>query len=115
MFYTNPFKAKIYRDHEDLLTHFDHMLSPYPATRHWIWVIDGDGFDTDHILEVRAGMALLGLLTEKYLGHLKEIRIINPSVHMTVLLKVVMPFLNDSIRRLLRVMDDRAYSILEFL
>lgn len=116
VFYTNPYKAKIYRDHEDLVTHFDHMLAPVLSThRRWLWVIDGEGFDTDHIVEVRVGLTLLRLLTDKYLGSLQDIRIINPSVHLSVLLKVVLPFLQENVRRMIHVMEDRAYSILEFL
>ena len=114
-FYTNPAKAKIFKDHEDLYTHFEHMLALVTEKKQWIWIIDGDGFDTDHLLEVRTGMAIIQLITEQYVRSLREIKIINPSVHLRVLLKVVLPFLHEELRQRIRILEDRPYSILEFI
>lgn len=117
IFYSNPAKAKIFRDHEDLFTHFEHMLARVDG-KHipaWSWVVDGDGFDTDHLFEVRTGINILELITQKHVNTLKEIIVINPSVHLKVMLKVILPFLHETLRQKMRILDDRTYSILEFM
>ncbi len=114
-FYTNPAKAKIFKDHEDLVTHFEHMLALVTPQKKWVWILDGEGFDTDHLVEVRTGIALTNLISDHHLPTLKEIKIINPSVHLRVILKVIMPFLQDGLREKMRLLEDRPYSILEFL
>lgn len=114
-FYTNPAKAKIFKDHEDLLTHFEHMLATVTPAKKWIWIFDGDGFDIDHVVEVRTGLNIINLITEKHLDTLKEIKIINPSIQLKVILKVILPFINDGLKPKFKILDDRAYSILEFI
>lgn len=113
-FYTHPSKAKNFKDHENIVAHMKHMLERIGPQKKWHWIIDGDGFDTDHLVEIRTGMELLQLVTA-HVSTLLHIHVINPSVHLKVLLKVITPFLNDIIRPKLKWMDDRPYSILEFL
>jgi hypothetical protein len=114
-FYTNPAKAKIFKGNEDLLIHFEHMLALVTPAKRWVWIIDGDGFDTDHIVEVRLGLSIIKLITEKHMDTLQEIKIINPSIHLKVILKVILPFLNDGLKPKFKMLDDRPYSILEFI
>lgn len=115
IFYSNPAKAKIFKDHEDLLSHFEHMLALVTPAKQWVWIFDGDGFDTDHLLEVRLGLSIIELISEKHLSTLREIKIINPSVHLKVILKVILRFVSDGLRQKINIKDDRPYSILEFI
>lgn len=114
VFYTNPAKAKIYKDHEEIVAHFDHTLERLGG-RKWIWIFDGDGFDTDHMMEIKTGKNLATIIMEKYGDSLQEIKIINPSVHVKVIMKVIMPFLDKKVVSKIKMLDDRAYSILEFI
>lgn len=113
-FYTNPAKAKIFKEHEGLLEHFEHMTAQN-ATKKWKWIVDGEGFDTDHMFELEAGIALLKIFTETYRNHLQEVIVINPSVHMKILLKLMSRFVDEEFQKKMKVMDDRTYSVLEFL
>ncbi len=113
-FYTNPAKAKLYKDTEGILSHYDHALG-HIGEKRWIWIFDGDGFDTDHAMEIRTGQGIATLLTEKYSNNLVEIKVINPSIHIRVILKVIKPFLSDLITSKLKILDDRTYSVLEFV
>jgi len=112
-FYTNPVKAKIYKDHEEIVAHFDHTLERLGG-RKWIWIFDGDGFDTDYVMELNAGKNLANII-EKYANSLQEIKIINPSIHVKVIIKVVLPFFNNTIVSKVKMLDDRTHSILEFI
>lgn len=114
MFYTNPAKARIFKEHEGLLDHFEHMMAQN-ATKKWKWIFDGEGFDTDHMFEREIGMAILELLTVRYGSQLQEVVIINPSIHIKIILKTVFHFLDEAFKAKVRVKDDRTYSILEFI
>lgn len=113
-FYTNPAKAKIYKDHEEIVSHFDHSLERLGGKK-WVWIFDGDGFDTDHVMEIKTGKNLASIIMDKYGDSLHEIKIINPSVHVKVIIKLIMPFFNNKIVSKIKMLDDRTYSILEFL
>lgn len=114
IFYTNPAKARIFKEHEGLIEHFDHMMAQN-ATKKWRWIIDGDGFDTDHMFEMSLGMSIMDLLTNKYGRQLQEVVIINPSIHIKIILKTVFRLLDETFQAKVHVKDDRTYSILEFI
>lgn len=113
IFYTNPSKAKD-KDTESIINHFDIELEKL-VNKKWIWVFDGDGFETEHALEIRTGQGLSTLINDKYGNILEEIKIINPSIHMKVALKLMKPFMSDLIKSKIRLLDERVYSILEFM
>lgn len=113
-FYTNPAKAKIYKDHEEIVSHFDHTLERLDG-RKWVWIFDGDGFDTDHIMDIKTGKNIANVIIDKYGDSLQEIKIINPSIHVKVIIKVIVPFFNNKIVSKIKILDDRTYSILEFI
>lgn len=114
IFYTNPAKAKIFKEHEGLVEHFEHMMAQN-VSKKWKWIFDGDGFDTDHMFEMSLGMAILDLLTKRYGDQLHEVVIINPSIHIKIILKTVFRFLDETFQAKVHVKDDRTYSILEFI
>jgi hypothetical protein len=114
IFYSNPAKAKIFKEHEGLLEHFEHMAAQN-ANKKWKWIFDGEGFDTDHMFEMEAGIALLKIFTEKYRNQLQEVIIINPSVHVKILVKLLGRFVDEDFQTKMKMLDDRTYSVLEFL
>jgi hypothetical protein len=44
-----------------------------------------------------------------------EIKVINPTIHLKVLLKVIQPFMEEGLKAKLTVLDDRPRSVLEFI
>ena len=113
IFYTNPAKVNKEYHSQEIIQHYTHRLHDKGA-KPWIWIFDGAQFDTDHIMELRTGQGIAELLK----GHcdtLIEIKVINPTIHLKVLLKVIQPFMDDSLRAKLNVLDDRQRSVLEFI
>lgn len=114
IYYTNPTKAKLYTDTEGILTHYDNALKQV-GNKKWIWIFDSDGFDMKHALEVKTGIGIAELLTDKYANNLVEIKIINPTWHIKTMLKAVMPFLDKVTRDKIKILKDRYYSVVEFV
>ena len=112
-FYTHPSKVKKEYSADAIIHHYTHRLDE-KGSKPWIWVFDGAQFDTDHIMDLQTGQGIADLLK----GHsetLIEIKVINPTIHLKFLLKVIQPFMEDSLRAKLCIVDDRPRSILEFL
>jgi CRAL/TRIO domain len=114
VFYTNPSKAKDHNDTEGILRHYDRALAQI-GDKKWIWIFDGDGFESEHALEISTGRGIAALINEKYGNTLEEIKIINPTIHIKVILKLIRPFMSDLIESKIRMLDDRPYSVLEFI
>jgi len=114
VFYTNPAKAKQYNDVEGILSHYDNALLQIGKKR-WTWIFDGDGFETEHALEIKTGQGIAALINEKYGNTLEEIKIINPTIHIKVAMKLIVPFMSDLIKSKIRMLDDRPYTVLEFI
>ena len=114
VYYTHP--SKVQKDHpaDHIIQHYAHRLQEKGA-KSWVWVFDGSQFDTDHIMELRTGQGIAELLQGIHGDTLREINIINPTVHLKVLLKVIRPFIADPLLAKLHVLDDRPRSVLEFL
>jgi uncharacterized protein (DUF433 family) len=114
VYYTNPAKVKQKYSPEEIIAHYRYMLSEKgPAP--WVWVFDGTGFDTDHIMELKTGEGIAELLETFHMTTLQDINIINPSVHLKVLWKVIRPFMSDALKAKVRILDDRPRSVLEFM
>jgi hypothetical protein len=113
LFYTNPTKAKLYNDTEGILNHYENALASIGEQK-WAWIFDSEGFDLKHAMEVVSGIGI-AKLTVKYGKNLQEIKIINPTWHIKTMLTVIWPFLSDEIRDKIKLLDDRYYSLLEFI
>lgn len=113
-FYTHPSKVKREYPADDIIHHYAHRLEE-KGSKSWTWVIDGSQFDTDHIMELRTGQGIAELLKGQHSDTLQEIKVINPTIHLKLLLKVVQPFMEDALRAKVSIMDDRPRSVLEFL
>ncbi len=115
VFYTHPSKVKKEYPPEDIITHYRHRLDEKGDNKRWVWIFDGSQFDTDHIMELKTGQGIAELLKGRHGDSLIEINVINPTIHLKVLLKVIQPFMEDGLKAKLTVLDDRPRSVLEFL
>jgi hypothetical protein len=114
IYYTNPTKAKLYKDIDGILSHYDNALAQV-GNKKCIWIFDSDGIDLKHALEVKTGSGIAKLLTDKYADNLVEVKIINPTWHIKSMMTVVWPFLSESTKNKVKILADRYYSVLEFV
>jgi hypothetical protein len=114
VFYTNPAKVNPSPPADAILQHYHQRLNEIGA-KPWLWIFDGANFDTDHIMELRTGQGIAELLQGPAGQTLREIVVINPTVHLKVLLKVIQPFIADAVLAKLSVKDDRVRSVLEYM
>jgi len=114
IFYTHPSKVKTEFSPDDIIHHYRHRLQEN-GSKKWVWVFDGANFDTDHIMELKTGQGIAELLAGVHGELLTEIKIINPTVHLKVLLKVIKPFMEDAVIAKLNILDNRPHSVLEFM
>ena len=113
-YYTKPSKVKQYDNANDVLKDYNKILDHLGKNK-WIWIIDGDEFEIRYSLEMQTGMGLAKLITGEHGENLQEIRIVNPTLCVRLLLKMALPFLNDTTRSKVNILTDRYYSLLEFL
>jgi len=114
VYYTHPSKIKQGYSSDQVIVHYRHTLMERGGKR-WTWVLDGAGFDTDHIMDIKTGQGILDLLDAHQLALLDEVHIINPSLHLKILLRVISPFMNDTLLSKIKLREDRTRSILEFI
>lgn len=114
VYYTHPSKIKTEYPADHIIAHYTHRLQE-KGQKPWIWIFDGSQFDTDHIMELNTGVGIAELMKGLHTETLLEIRIINPTIHLKVLLKVIQPFMEEALKAKLNVMDDKIRSVLEFL
>jgi hypothetical protein len=100
IFYCCPSKAKYYNDNEGILEHYDGMLKDN-GDKPWIWIFDSKGFSMKHAINLSLAKNLAILINVKYSKNLKKIIIINTTWHINITLKCVMPFLDDSVSKLI--------------
>lgn len=114
-FYTQPSQGKLYDDKEGILLHVDNALKMI-GNKKWRCIVNGDGFDMKHAMQVSIGSELLKLFLGKYGEHLEEVKIINPSWHIMGIIKALPMMIDDpSAIKKVKILDDRMYSILEFV
>jgi hypothetical protein len=98
-FYTCPAKASRYDDADGILNHYDGVLSENQGN--WVWVFDSKGFGLKHLAEVRVGIRLAKLITDKFSVGLKRIVILNATWHIKTVVEIVSPFLSAKTRSLI--------------
>jgi hypothetical protein len=113
-FYTHPSRVRKAYVAEQIIQHYTHCLKE-KGEKKWVWIFDGAQFDTDHVMELQTGQGIAELLKGAHGESLIEIKVINPTIHLKVLLKVIQPFMEDGLRAKLTILDDRPRSVLEFL
>jgi CRAL/TRIO domain len=114
IFYTKPAMAGKYNDTAGFIAHMDHALHSI-GNKKWMLLFDGDGFESKHVLALEAARDKLPMFENKYGEHLQQVVFINPSWHVKLGVKAVMLVLHDKIKSKLKLLDDRVYSVLEFL
>jgi hypothetical protein len=100
VFYTCPAKAKYYNDYDGIMAHYDGMLNDN-ADKPWIWIFDSNGFSLEHAINIKLAKDLALLINNKYSKNLKKIIIVNPTWHINISLKVVLPFLDKRVSDLI--------------
>lgn len=113
-YYTKPSTISDYDTPEEVLHDFNDILD-HLGTNKWAWIIDSDGFELTLSLDMKTSRGFASLLSGKHAENLQEIRLINPTLCIRMILKLIMPFLQDSTRKKVKILSDRYYSLLEFL
>ena len=114
VYYSKPSQAKRYDDTEGILAHIDKTMALYQGKK-WVCIIDCDGFDAKYTLEIKTGMGIVDLLMNKYVDTMVEVKVINPTIYVSGLMKVLTTMVNEEKTSKITVLDDRPYSILQFI
>jgi len=102
VFYTCPAQAKYYNDYDGIMSHYDGMLND-----------NSKGFSVEHSLNIKLAIDLAKLITNKYSHNLKKLIIVNPTWHINSILKIVLPFLDDKVKKLIFKSNQNFKTILE--
>lgn len=115
IFYAKPSAAKLYKDKdkEGIITHIDNTLKA--NKKRWACIVDADDFDIRHATEFEAGRGIVELLISKYYETCESITVINPTWHVNGCIKFAELFVSPEMMKKLNVLDNRRYSILEFI
>ncbi len=97
IYYTCPSKAKLYFDYEGIIKHYDGVLSEIPSHKKWVWIFDSFNFNLNHFIELKVGIELAKLISNKFSDNLQKIIVINPTIYTSITYKVVKPFLGNKI------------------
>ena len=114
VYYSKPSQAKRYDDTEGILAHIDKTMALYQGKK-WVCIIDCDGFDAKYTLEIKTGMGIVDLLMNKYVDTMVEVKVINPTIYVSGLMKVLTTMVSEEKTSKITVLDDRPYSILQFI
>lgn len=101
--YTKPSDAKLYNDIDGILDHYMGVLSDIPSGKEWEWVFDGDGFTLTHAMEFTLAIKMAKMITDNFSHNLRSIRVINPTMFISITVNTVWPFLNKHMRDLIRI------------
>ena len=109
-YYTCPSQAILYYDVEGILNHYKGVLSEIPKDKEWIWIFDSFGFNLTHALQINVAVEIAKLITHNFSTNLKKIIIINPTFYITMTHKLVMPFLNETIKNIIEINYEKTTS-----
>ena len=109
-YYTCPSQAILYYDVEGILNHYKGVLSEIPKDKEWIWIFDSLDFNLTHALQINVAVEIAKLITHNFSTNLKKIIIINPTFYITMTHKVVMPFLNETIKNIIEINYEKTTS-----
>lgn len=109
-YYTCPSQASLYYDVEGILNHYKGVLSEIPKDKEWIWIFDSLDFNLTHALQINVAVEIAKLITHNFSTNLKKIIIINPTFYITMTHKLVMPFLNETIKNIIEINYEKTTS-----
>jgi hypothetical protein len=113
VFSTKPSQAKCYDDTQGILNHVDKAITAHG--KKWMCIIDGDNFDAKYTLEYKTGMGLMDLFFNKHMDTLIEVKVINPTIYIRTVMKFLLQFIGEDKLSKITVLDDKPYSILQFM
>jgi hypothetical protein len=102
-YYTCPSQALLYYDVKGIVEHYDGVLSEMPVNKEWIWIFDSLDFSFIHAIQINVAIELAKLISNKFSKNLKKIIIINPTLYITVIHTLILPFLNDKVRDIIEI------------
>lgn len=114
IYYSHPSQGKMYDDMEGYPSHIDKMLAGN-GKKPWKIIINGDGYDLKLTMQGQLGRSLVDLFLKKYNATMKELIIINPSIYIRIMVKLALGTFDEATFSKIKVLDDRQYSILEFI
>ena len=102
-YYTCPSKAKLYYDANSIIHHYEGVLNEIPENKQWIWILDGIGFNFNHLIQLEVTIELIKLITSKFSKNLKKIIIINPTIYLSCIYHLMNPFLIEEIKSIIEM------------
>ena len=100
-FYTCPSYAKLYYDANSIIKHYDGVLSEIPNNKKWVWIFDSTDFGFKHFTQINVGIELAKLISNKFSNNLEKIIVINPTIYVSSTYRIIYPFLNDKLKRII--------------
>ena len=113
-YYTNPSKGKLSIDEDEIVAFYQKAMESI-GNRKWIWIFDSENLDMRYGLGLKRALEFGNLILDKYVNNLIEIKVINPILPLRAMLKLGKPFVKIEVRKKIKVLKDRYYSVLEFL
>lgn len=111
VYYTCPSQATMYYDVKGIIHHYDGVLSEIPENKEWIWIFDSKGFGFRHAMQINVAIELARLISNKFSKNLNKVIIINPTFYITMIHKIITPFLNQKLKDCIEI----NYDITEFI
>jgi len=100
-FYTCPSQAILYFDADSIIKHYDGVFSEIPNDKNWVWIFDSFQFNFKHFMQFKVGIELAKLISNKYSENLQKIVIINSTIYVSSIYKIITPFLNEKVKRII--------------
>jgi hypothetical protein len=114
-YYTCPSQAILYYDVKGIVNHYDGVLSEIPENKEWVWIFDSLGFSFIHATQTNVAIELANLISNKFSKNLKKIIIINPTFYITIIHKMIIPFLNNKVRDIIEINNELKHAEEVFL
>ena len=115
LYYTKPSAIHTSYETPEEVLHDYTMILDRLGNNKWSWIIDADGFELLSVFEMKSGMDFAKLLKGQHGENLQEIKIINPTLGIRMILKMVLSLFDEKMRKKIKVHSDRYYSLLEFI
>jgi hypothetical protein len=100
---TCPSQAILYYDVKGIIDHYDGVLSEISEEKEWVWIFDSLEFSFKHAIQTKVAIELAKLISNKFSKNLKKIIIINPTIYITVIHKMIIPFLSNKVRDIIEI------------
>ena len=89
-----------------IVNHYDGVLSEMAENKEWVWIFDSLGFSFIHATQTNVAIELANLISNKFSKNLKKIIIINPTFYITIIHKMIIPFLNNKVRDIIEINNE---------